>query len=77
VKICINRDGCTVCGTCVDTCPDLFELVDGETARITELFRTEDESHGEVFEDMIEHASEAADFCPEDAITVFADEFAI
>jgi ferredoxin len=71
VKVSIDRELCTECGICVDTCPDLFELVDGYAARITEKYRTGDISQGEVFGDMITCADEAADYCPEDIIHIY------
>jgi ferredoxin len=63
MKVRIDRDLCTGCGSCQEICPDVFEVVDntaenklGESADIPEEYANA--------------CREAADSCPVEAITV-------
>lgn len=58
MKVTITDD-CISCGLCVETCPEVFEMPEGEKAR--PLVDT-------VPEDLEDKAKEAADSCPVDAI---------
>lgn len=60
MKVSVDRELCTGCGLCVDTCPDIFEL-DGETARVKV----------EIVPDAAEECvQQAAEDCPASAIKV-------
>ena len=58
MKVTITDD-CISCGLCVETCPEVFEMPEGEKAR--PLVDT-------VPEDLEDKAKEAADSCPTSAI---------
>ena len=64
MKITIDRDGCIECGACTSSCPDVFELKDGEKASITEKYRTGDPARGEVGPDLNSCAQDAETSCP-------------
>ena len=60
MKATVDRDTCTGCGLCCDTCPEVFEM-DNDTARVlVEEVPTEAE----------EKCREAADGCPVEAISL-------
>ena len=59
MKICINKNDCIGCGLCADIAPEVFE-VDGTTAAYI----------GEITDDNINSATEAADGCPVGAISI-------
>ena len=54
------EDSCTACGSCVDTCPDVFEMGD-EIAQV---------SVDTVRAELEETVQQAADECPVEAIVV-------
>ena len=60
MKVKVDRDSCTGCELCVDTCPDVFEM-DDDLAK---------EKMSKVPEDLEDCAKEAADGCPVEAISV-------
>ena len=56
------EDGCTMCGLCSDTCPEVFELdEDADTAKVIA---------GGDLNDNEERIKEAAEDCPEDVIKI-------
>jgi len=57
----VNQDLCISCGACIDTCPDVFGWNEDEKAHSVV---------DEVPSDMEDLASEAADGCPTEAISV-------
>ena len=58
MKVTITDD-CISCGLCVETCPEVFDMPDGEkaTARIATIP-----------DDLLDAAKEACEACPVDAI---------
>ncbi len=70
MKIVIDRDGCIECGACEATCPDVFQLKEGEKASIVEKYRSNGlPEKGTVGEDLSDCAQEAADSCPVEVIS--------
>lgn len=72
LKVTIDRDACTSCQVCWETCPDVFEEnpEDG-LSRITESYRAEnDESVGLVPDNLESCIREAAEGCPVEIIDV-------
>jgi ferredoxin len=69
MKITIDREGCIECGLCFTTCPDVFELKDGEKANITVKYQKGNLAEGEVGDDLKSCVQEAADSCPVQVIT--------
>ena len=60
MKAVVDPDLCTVCGLCVDVCPEVFEM-EGEIAIVIV---------DEVPEDAEDTAREAVESCPVEAITL-------
>lgn len=57
----VDQDLCISCGACIDTCPDVFDWNNDEKAHSIV---------DEIPSELEEQASEAAEGCPTDAITV-------
>ena len=69
-KIVLERKMCTSCGTCEDTCPEFFELIDDGLSHI------KGSKIGDVEEIEIEDADcalDAAETCPVMCIHVYED----
>jgi ferredoxin len=66
MKISIERDTCVSCGTCWDTCPELFSQNDNDSfAQIVEKYQSDGNiSEGTPATDMEACAREAVDLCP-------------
>lgn len=70
MKIEINREECIECGACETNCPDVFELPNGEKARVVAKYRAGGRPEsGEVPAALESCAQIAADACPVSAIT--------
>lgn len=60
MKVKIDKDLCTVCGLCSQTCPDIFETTDSETIAKVET----------VPANLEDCAKQAASECPTEAIKI-------
>jgi ferredoxin len=72
MKVSIDRQDCTSCGTCWDTCPAFFEEnPDDSFSQVMEKFRLNgDIGQGMSPQDLEACVTEAADLCPAQIITV-------
>ena len=72
LPVSIDRQNCTSCGTCWDTCPDFFEEDPKDHfSRILERYRHGDSiADGRVPEELADCVKDAADSCPVQIITV-------
>lgn len=61
MKAIVDADACTGCGTCVDACPEVFELNDDDVAEVIA---------NPVPKEAAEACREAAEACPVEAITI-------
>lgn len=60
MKVSIDKDLCTGCGLCMETAPDVFELVDDlATVKVTNIKTS-----------LYDSVREAADDCPTEAIII-------
>lgn len=69
VKVIIDQDTCNGCGTCAALCGEVFELGETGKAQLTEEYQGEDETTGEVPDD-VDCAESAGKACPVKAIAV-------
>jgi ferredoxin len=60
MKVTADEETCIGCEVCVDTCPEVFEMVD-DKARV---------KINEVPKDVVESCREAAENCPVEAIQI-------
>ncbi|MCJ7704478.1 MAG: ferredoxin [Desulfobacterales bacterium] len=60
MKVTVDEETCIGCEVCVDTCPEVFEMVD-DKARV---------KINEVPKDVVESCREAAENCPVEAIQI-------
>jgi len=60
MKVTVDEETCIGCEVCVDTCPEVFEMVD-DKARV---------KNNEVPKDVVESCREAAENCPVEAIQI-------
>jgi len=72
MKVTVDRDNCVSCGTCWDTCPDLFEQdPDDSLSRICEQYRSGDDIGTGIPPPELEAcAQDAADLCPAQVIAI-------
>jgi ferredoxin len=71
MKVKIDRTQCVSCGSCWDTCPELFEQDPEDSfSGIREKFRTGTNAEGTVPEERESCAQEAADSCPVQIISI-------
>jgi ferredoxin len=66
MKVTINREECTSCSTCWETCPGFFEQNPADSfSQVMVEFRIADNpAEGTVPEDLEACVTEAADLCP-------------
>lgn len=69
VKVSIDQETCTGCGTCVALCGDVFELGDTGKAQLVEEYQESGPAAGSVSDD-VDCTESAAQSCPVDAISV-------
>jgi len=60
MKVTVDEETCIGCEVCVDTCPEVFEMVD-DKARV---------KNNEVPKDVVKSCREAAENCPVEAIQI-------
>jgi ferredoxin len=71
IKVTIERDGCTSCGSCWADCPEFFEEnPDDNFSQIIGKYRTGGFGEGEAPEDMVDCITQACEDCPVDVIHV-------
>ena len=68
-KIIIERSLCTGCGTCIDTCPEFWEMANDDLSHLKESKMKGDNEEREM-EDA-ECNIEAAESCPAECIHVY------
>ena len=59
MKAVVDKDLCTGCGLCEETCPEVFEIKDG--VAITKI--------NNVTDNLLESCKQTAEDCPVEAIT--------
>jgi ferredoxin len=66
VNVKIIRDECISCGTCMDICPEFFELSSVDNfSQVLEKYRLDgDLAQGTAPSDLEEKIKEAAELCP-------------
>ncbi|MEX0567581.1 MAG: ferredoxin [Candidatus Njordarchaeota archaeon] len=69
-KVKIDPDKCIACGVCMSLCPDVFVAGDDGKSQLAEQFRKDSPHEGEIPEDLLECAQNAAGSCPNQAITI-------
>jgi len=72
MKVTIEREECISCGLCWTDCPEVFEEnLDDAFSQIVEEYRVDDDlAVGEIPEDLVDCAEDAALGCPVDIIHV-------
>jgi ferredoxin len=70
VKIVLDRENCSICGTCWETCPDIFEQnPDDSFSQIVEKYRlNKNIAEGKPPAEFEECAAKAAESCCADVI---------
>ena len=69
MKIAINREECISCGVCEALCPEVFKLIEDGKSAITEKYRKDDPSKGEVGNELTTCVENARDSCPVQVIS--------
>ena len=71
IKVTIERDGCTSCGSCWADCPEFFEEnPDDNFSQIIEKYMIGGAGEGEAPEDLVDCITQACEDCPVDVIHV-------
>lgn len=70
----INREECTSCTSCWETCPEVFEEdpSDGKSRIMKDFATAGNPGEGKVPADLLTCVQDAADACPVEIITVDA-----
>jgi ferredoxin len=68
-KVVLEREECTACESCVESCPDSFEMADDGFAHVKDSKRVG--SNDELDPDDLGCKKEAADGCPVNIIHIF------
>lgn len=63
MKANIDQSECVGCGSCVETCPEVFRMTDDDVAEV----------YGEVTAENLEQVKEAVDICPVSVISIEED----
>ena len=72
MKVTIDRDECTMCAVCWETCPQIFEESEEDNmSQLQEEYRIDGElDEGEVDDSFHNCVKEAAEGCPVDIIHI-------
>ncbi|MDD1696289.1 MAG: ferredoxin [Methanoregula sp.] len=75
MKIILERENCSICGTCWETCPDIFEQnQDDSFTQIVEKFRIDGNiAKGKPPVESEDCADKAAELCCADVIRIERD----
>jgi ferredoxin len=75
MNIVLDRENCSVCGTCWETCPAIFEQnLDDSFSQIVEKYRVnKDNAVGKPPAESGECSAKAADLCCAEVIHIEAD----
>jgi ferredoxin len=75
MNIVLDRENCSVCGTCWETCPAIFEQnLDDSFSQIVEKYRVnKDNAVGKPPAEFEECSAKAADLCCAEVIHIEAD----
>ncbi len=68
MKVIIDQDGCIECGGCEDECPEVFVQESGKKATIKQEYQTDNESLGEITDELEDCVKKAVEICPVDVI---------
>jgi ferredoxin len=72
MKIVLNRENCSICGTCWETCPEIFEQnPDDSFSQVVEKYRLNgNKAEGRLPAELEDCATEAAELCCADVIRI-------
>jgi ferredoxin len=72
MKVVLNRENCSICGTCWETCPDVFEQnPDDSFSQVAEKYRVNGNiAEGRLPAESGECAAKAAELCCAEVIRV-------
>jgi ferredoxin len=75
MKIKLNRENCSICGTCWETCPEIFEQnPDDSFSQLVEKYRLNgNNAEGKIPAEREECAAKAAELCCAEVIQVEED----
>ncbi len=69
MKVSIDRANCISCGTCEETCPEVFKLDEETLSSIVLKYRKGEPGKGEVGDDLTSCVESARDACPVSVIS--------
>lgn len=72
MKVTIEREGCTLCAVCWETCPEVFEEDPGDgMSQIVKKYRVNNQiDQAEVPDSLSDCVTSAAESCPVDIIHI-------